>query len=161
MASGVIVFVVGVIIGLAVAAAVGVAMMRARMVVPERSAHSFDETCVRVEKVVGETEGWSFPRPAFDMSVKLAEKGALPDNVRRIRQFSVCSPPVAKRVLGLNPKLSAIMPCVWSVYELADGSVWLSHMNVGLLSKVMGGAVGAAMQTVAAADVTFTARILK
>ena len=161
MTSGMILFVVGVIIGLAVAAAIGVSAMRAKMVVPERSAYSFDETCARVEKVVGETEGWSFPRPAFDMSVKLAEKDALPDNVRRIRQFSVCSPPVAKRVLGLNPKLSAIMPCAWSVYELADGSVWLSHMNVGVLSKVMGGAVGAAMQTVAAADVTFMAKILE
>ena len=27
-------------------------------------------------------------------------------------------------VLGASPKLSAIMPCSWSVYELADGSVW-------------------------------------
>lgn len=161
MTIGVIVFVVGLIVGLAVAADVGVAMMRRKMVVSERSAHSFEETCARVEAVIGGTEGWGLPRPSFDMSDKLAEKGALPENVRRIRQFSVCSPPIAKRVLGRNPKLSAIMPCAWSVYELADGSVWLSRMNVGLLSRVMGGEVGAAMQGVALAEGTFLAKVLR
>ena len=152
---------IGVLIGLVAAAAIGVSLMRSKMVVPERSAHSFDETCARVERVVEDTEGWSFPRPSFDMSVKLAEKGALPANVRRIRLYSVCSPPVAARVLGDTPKLSAIMPCAWSVYELADGSVWLSHMNTAMMSRVMGGVVGEAMGAVARADATFMAKILK
>ena len=152
---------IGVLIGLVAAAAVGVSLMRSKMVVPERSAHSFDETCARVERVVEDTEGWSFPRPSFDMSVKLAEKGALPANVRWIRLYSVCSPPVAARVLGDTPKLSAIMPCSWAVYELADGSVWLSHMNTAMMSRVMGGVVGEAMGAVARADATFMAKILK
>jgi uncharacterized protein (DUF302 family) len=161
MASGLIWLVVGVIIGLVAAAAIGVSMMRSKMVVPERSAHAFDETCARVERVVAEAEGWGFPRPAFDMSAKLAEKGALPDGIKRIRQYSVCYPPVAHRVLSANPKLSAIMPCTWSVYELADGSAWISHMNIAMMSKVMGGTVGAAMQIVADADHAFMATILK
>lgn len=151
----------GVIVGLAAAAAIVVSLMRSKMVVPERSAHSFEETCARVEKVVDETEGWSFPRPSFDMSAKLAEKGALPANVRRVRLYSVCSPPVAARVLGDTPKLSAIMPCSWSVYELADGSVWLSHMNIAMMSRLMGGVVGEAMGIVARADAAFMEKILR
>ena len=152
---------IGVIIGLIAAAAIGVSVMRSKMVVPERSAHSFDETCARVERVVEDAAGWSFPRPSFDMSVKLAEKDALPANIRRIRLYSVCSPPVAARVLGDTPKLSAIMPCSWSVYELADGSVWLSHMNTAMMSRVMGGVVGEAMGIVARADADFMSKILK
>jgi uncharacterized protein (DUF302 family) len=161
MTIGLLWILIGVIIGLAAAVAIGVSTMRSKMVLPERSAHSFDETCARVERVVGEAEGWGFPRPAFDMSAKLAEKGALPVNVARIRQYSVCLPTVATRVLGDNPKLSAIMPCTWSVYQLADGSVWISHMNIAMMSKVMGGTVGAAMQVVARADAAFMAKILK
>lgn len=161
MANGLIWLGVGLILGLVVAAVIGVVTMRSKMVVPERSAHSFDETCARVEKVIGESDGWSFPMPSFDMASKLAEKGALPGNVARVRLYFVCSPPIAKRVLGDTPKLSAIMPCSWSVYELADGSVWLAHMNISMMSRMMGGAVGDAMGAVAKADEEFMARILR
>lgn len=161
MANGLIWLGVGVVLGVVVAAAIGVSMMRAKMVVPERSAHGFDETCARVEEVVAASDGWSFPMPSFDMGSKLAEKGALPSNITRIRLYFICSPPIAKRVLGDTPKLSAIMPCSWSVYELADGSVWLSHMNIAMMSRVMGGVVGEAMGTVASADAEFMSKILK
>lgn len=160
MANGLIWLVVGVVIGLLLAVIVGVSMMRSKMVVPERSAHSFDETCARIERAVEEADGWSFPMASFDMAAKLAEKGAVPDNVRKIRLFFVCSPKIAKRVLGDTPKLSAIMPCSWSVYELSDGSVWLAHMNISMMSKMMGGVVGDAMGTVAQADEAFMTQIL-
>ena len=101
MANGVIWLIAGVVLGLIVAGLVGVSTMRAKMVVPERSAYSFEETCARVERVVEDTEGWSFPMASFDMAAKLAEKGALPSNVTKIRLYFVCSPPIAKRVLGL------------------------------------------------------------
>jgi uncharacterized protein (DUF302 family) len=159
MSAGVV-LVVGIVIGLILAVIVGISMMRSKMVVPERSSFSFDETCARVEREVEAAEGWSFPIDSFDMSAKLTEKGALPDNVKRIKLYFVCSPPIAKRVLGDTPKLSAIMPCSWSVYELADGSVWLSHMNIAMMSKMMGGVVGQAMSEVAAADERFMEKIL-
>ena len=66
----------------------------------------------------------NFPMESFDMSAKLEEKGGLPNNVKRIRLYFICNAKVAKVVLGAQPKLSAIMPCTWSVYELDDGSVW-------------------------------------
>jgi uncharacterized protein (DUF302 family) len=155
-----IVLVVGIVIGLILAAIVGVRMMRSKMVVPQRSNASFEETCARVKREVEAADGWSFPMDSFDMTAKLAEKGAVPDNVKRIKLYFVCSPPIAKRVLGDTPKLSAIMPCSWSVYELTDGSVWLSHMNIAMMSKMMGGVVGEAMSEVAAADARFMEKIL-
>ena len=152
--------VVGVVVGVGLAAAAGVSLMRSKMVVPERSARTFEETCAAIEKEVEAAEGWSFPRESFDMSAKLAEKQAMPDNVKRIRQYSVCSPKVAHRVLGAQPKLSAIMPCAWSVYELADGSVWVSKMNIAMMSKLMGGVVGESMGVVAEADERFMEKVL-
>ena len=153
--------IIGLIAGIVVAAAAMVATMRSKMVVPERSSKSFEATCEAIEQVVPKREGWSFPMESFDMSAKLATKGGLPDNVKKIRLYFMCNPKVARTVLGAEPKLSAIMPCSWSVYELADGSVWVSHMNIGLMSKMMGGVVGSSMAGVAEVDRGFLHQVLR
>jgi uncharacterized protein (DUF302 family) len=156
----VVAIIIGFALGLITAAVAGVATMRSSMVVPERSSKSFEETCAAIEKVVPGTEGWSFPMDSLDMSAKLAAKNALPENVRKIRLYFMCNPGVAKTVLGANPKLSAIMPCSWSVYELADGSVWVSHMNISMMARMMGGVVGASMGQVAETDERFLEAVL-
>ena len=145
--------------GLVTVAAMVMAM-RSKMVVPEKSSKTFEATCEAIEKVVPGTEGWSFPMESFDMSAKLAAKNGLPDNIKQIRLYFMCNPKVAKIVLGAEPKLSAIMPCSWSVYELADGSVWVSHMNIGMMSKMMGGVVGTSMGEVAETDDRFLEQVL-
>ncbi len=152
--------IVGFIIGVVVTAVVVVLVMRSSMVVPERSSKTFEATCEAIEKVVPGNDGWSFPMESLDMSAKLAAKNAMPDNVKRIRLYFMCKPPVAKAVLAANPKLSAIMPCSWSVYELADGSVWVSHMNIGMMARMMGGVVGRSMGGVAADDARFLEAVL-
>jgi uncharacterized protein (DUF302 family) len=152
--------IVGFALGLVTTGISVVLVMRSSMVVPERSSTSFDETCAAIEEVVPGSNGWSFPMESFDMSAKLAAKDALPDNVKRIRLYFMCKPTVAKTVLGADPKLSAIMPCSWSVYELSDGSVWVSHMNIGMMAKMMGGVVGSSMAGVAKDDERFLEAIL-
>jgi uncharacterized protein (DUF302 family) len=156
-----IALVTGIFFGIVVTVVAVVLVMRSSMVVPERSSKSFEATCRAIEEVVPGTEGWSFPMESFDMSAKLAAKDALPDNLRRIRLYFMCNPEVAKTVLGVNPKLSAIMPCSWSVYELEDGSVWVSHMNIGMMAKMMGGVVGRAMGGVAETDERFLEQVLR
>jgi uncharacterized protein (DUF302 family) len=155
-----IALIVGIVIGLVVAVAGMVFVMRSQMVVPERSSKSFEATCEAIEQVVPSAEGWSFPMESFDMSAKLAAKDAMPDSVTRIRLYFMCNPKIAKTVLGAQPKLSAIMPCSWSVYELDDGSVWVSHMNIGLMARMMGGVVGESMGTVADVDRRFLESVL-
>jgi uncharacterized protein (DUF302 family) len=152
--------IIGLVAGIFVTAAIMVVTMRSQMVVPEKSSKSFEASCEAIEKVVPAAEGWSFPMESFDMSAKLAAKGGLPDNIKRIRLYFMCNPKVAKVVLGAQPKLSAIMPCTWSVYELADGSVWVSHMNIGMMSRMMGGVVGKSMAGVAEADRGFLHKVL-
>ena len=152
--------IIGFALGLITAVVAGVATMRSSMIVPELSSKSFDATCAAIEEVVPGTEGWSFPMESLDMSAKLAAKNSLPENVMKIRLYFMCNPAVAKTVLGANPKLSAIMPCSWSVYELADGSVWVSHMNIGMMAKMMGGVVGESMGGVAKDDERFLEQVL-
>jgi len=156
-----IALITGIVVGIFVTVVVVLMAMRSKMVVPERSAKSFEETCEAIEHVVPGAEGWSFPMESFDMSAKLAAKGGLPDNVERIRLYFMCNPKVAKVVLGADPKLSAIMPCSWSVYELTDGSVWVSHMNIGLMSKMLGGVIGRSMGEVAEVDERFLEQVLR
>ena len=80
--------------------------------------------------------------------------------MRRIRLFFICKPGVANRILSDTPKIAAIMPCSWAVYELEVGSVWLSKMNIEMMSKLFAGDVAAGMGEVAAADERFMAEIL-
>ena len=155
-----IALIIGIVAGILITIVAVVITMRSQMVVPERSSKSFEATCEAIEDVVPGTEGWSFPMESFDMSAKLAAKGGLPDNMKRIRLYFMCNPKVAKVVLGDGPKLSAIMPCSWSVYELTDGSVWVSHMNISMMAKMMGGIVGRSMGEVAEVDEHFLEQVL-
>ncbi len=152
--------VVGVVLGAAVAAAIGVGLMRTKMVVAGRSGASFEETCERIERVVPAGDGWSFPMPSLDMHAKLAAKGQAPEGIRRIRLFFVCKPALAKRVLSDSPQMAAIMPCSWAVYELEDGGVWLAKMNIPMMARMFSGEVAAAMGEVAAAEERFLAEVL-
>ena len=152
--------ILGVIVGVVITVLTVVGLMRSKMIVSHRSARSFEETCAAVEQVVPAGEGWSFPMPSFDMYAKLAEKGQAPNGMRRIQLYFVCKPGVANRVLSDTPKISAIMPCSWAVYELEDDSVWLSKMNIAMMSKLFAGDVAAGMGEVAAADERFMPQIL-
>ena len=152
--------IVGLIAGVVITALAVVGFMRSKMIVPHRSARTFEETCAAIERVVPAGDGWSFPLPSFDMHAKLAEKGQAPAGMRRNRLFFVCKPGVANRVLSDTPKIAAMMPCSWAVYELEDGSVWLATMNIGMMSKMFAGEVAAGMGEVAAADEKFLPEIL-
>ena len=152
--------IVGVVVGVVITALAVVGFMRSKMIVPHRSARNFEETCAAIERVVPAGDGWSFPLPSFDMHAKLAEKGQAPAGMRRNRLFFVCKPGVANRVLSDTPKIAAMMPCSWAVYELEDGSVWLATMNIGMMSKMFAGEVAAGMGEVAAADEKFLPEIL-
>ena len=151
---------VGILVGAAAVAVAVVATMRRRMVVPQRSGRSFEDTCAAVEATVPGNRGFGFPIAPFDMLESLREKGVRPDGMRRARLYFVCNPKLAGRVLSDQPRMAGIMPCSWAVYELEDGSVWLSKMNIGMMARMFPGEVGAAMREVAAADEDFVGTVL-
>jgi uncharacterized protein (DUF302 family) len=156
----VIVLLVGVVIGAVGVAAVVVVLMRERMIVPQRSARSFEDTCAAIEATVPGNRGFGFPIAPFDMLASLREKGVEPAGIRRAQLYFVCNAKLAGRVLSDQPRMAGIMPCSWAVYELDDGSVWLSKMNIGMMSRLFTGEVGTAMGEVAAADEAFMGEVL-
>ncbi len=153
--------ILGLVLGLALAAGAGVGMIRTRMIAPRRSRRSFDDTCAAIERVIpADPEGWSLPLPAWDAYAVLEKKGVAPANLARLRFFFVCNPRHASDMLRLDPTLSGMMPCTWAVYETQDGTVWLAKLNVGLMGRLFPPAIAAIMGKVAAADERFLAEVL-
>jgi uncharacterized protein (DUF302 family) len=66
----------------------------------------------------------------------------LPVNV-----FSICKPDVAVKILSSDQDrhISSMMPCRISVYQKTNGKTYVSRMNAGFLSKLLGGKAKAIM----------------
>jgi len=156
----VVVLIVGIVVGVALTLGLGVAIMRSRMVASHCGARTFEDTCSTVEKVVEDAKGWSLPLGSWDANAVLEKKGLVPDNLTRLKFYFLCNAGHASRLLGAVPSLSGMLPCSWAVYELADGTVHVSGMNVGLMSRIFSGVPGQVMQEVARADEAFLAEVL-
>lgn len=136
-----------IIIGITSAVFIMVSLMKNRMIVTYESPHSFEDTQARFEALVPEykEQGWGMPIDMVNMKAKLEEKGHPPANIRNMVTYFLCNPALAKQVLEDTPRMSAIMPCSWSIYEMTDGRVIIAKMNVGLMSRIFGGVVKDAM----------------
>lgn len=152
--------IVGAVMGAALALSAVVSAMRTRMIVTRTSRRTFEDTCAAAERVVAEAEGWGMPIEGRDMHAVLTRHGLAPENLKRFSVYFVCNPSLAARMLTLNPAMAGMMPCTWAVCEHADGRVTLSKMNVGLMSRVFGGAIGGIMKKVSDADEVFLADVL-
>jgi len=150
----------GFIIGIAAVIAVAVIVIRTRMVVAHRCARNFTETCATIEKTVPTVEGWGFPIKTWNFYETFAQKNLVPEGFVNLKVFFVCNANLASRMLSENPAFVGMMPCSWAVYEMTDGSVWLSKLNIDLMSKVFSGVTGQMMRKVAHADNHFLAKVL-
>ena len=65
--------------------------------------------------------------------------------------MSLCQADHAYNILknDIDKKVTAIMPCRIGVYEDKDGKVFVSGMNMGLMSKMFGGNIAKVMSGVA------------
>ncbi len=52
------------------------------------------------------------------------------------------------------------MPCRISIYETYAGEVYISRMNIGLMSKLFGGKIEEVMAKVAAEEASIVERII-
>ena len=154
------VLLIGFVLGLFVAVLATVLAMRRLMVVPHRSHRSFEETCAAIEEVVPRHEGWGFPIEAWNFYETFLKKNLVPRGIRKLKVFFVCNAGLASKVISDTPSMAGIMPCSWAVYEMDDGSVWLSKMNIALMSKMFGGVIREAMTEVARMDEVFLRQVL-
>jgi len=141
------------LVGLAAGAAAGVAFfvysLRSKMIVATELPLKFEDAERRiVEKVPDVVPGWGMPIPELDFVAALAKRGHKAEGIRRAKIFFLCNPSYASRVVGAEARMIGMMPCHWALYETDAGRVFLSKLNIPMMSKMLGGPVGAAMQTV-------------
>jgi uncharacterized protein (DUF302 family) len=115
----------------------------------DKSSLDFDTTVKKVEESAM-AMGWKIPA-IHDLQATLKKFGK---DVRAVKVFEICHPDHAYKILSSSEEriVSNMMPCRIAVYEKADGSVWISRMNSGVVAKPLTRLVRETM-TDAAADV--------
>lgn len=156
----IVTLIIGIVVGMALTTSLVVSVMRTRMVTAHRSRRTFEETCAAIEKVVTGAKGWGFPIETWNFYETFAGKNLVPRGFVKLKVYFVCNAGLASRMLSDTPSFVGMMPCSWAVYELEDGSVHLSKMNVGLMSRMFSGVPGQAMTEVGKADEVFLAEVL-
>ena len=124
------------------------AMPGMMLTVHESRYDNVERTAEELKKAI-QANGWECPA-IRNMNQSMAKQGVSFD--QPIRIVELCKADYAKRVLTDNPEVSTMMPCAWGVYKGADGKVYISGMNLGLMGKMFGGTVGEVMGGQVSAD---------
>jgi uncharacterized protein (DUF302 family) len=139
----------GLIVGLVLAGLTVWIMMPGMMLSIHRSKYaSVEETCSALKHSIEDT-GWNCPA-IRDMNASMAKEGV--DFSGTVRLVELCKANYARSVLETNPEVSTLMPCAFGVYEGADGHVYISGMNMGLMGKMFGGRIAEIMGNKVATD---------
>ncbi len=137
----------GLVAGAVIMGLVAWNMMPGMMLTVHESQFGFDET-VEFVTASATKHGWQVPK-IYDLQASLVKAGH--DDMTRVKVLSLCQPDHAYGVLhhDENKKITAIMPCRVGVYEDASGKVYISEMNMGLMSRMFGGSIAEVMGKVA------------
>ncbi len=124
-------------------------LMPGMMLVTHESKLPFDETVDTFIRHAQE-QGWQVPK-VYELQNSLAKAG---HQISPVKVISICQPDYAFQVLEKdeNKRISAIMPCRIGVYQTSEGKVYISEMNIPLMSKMFGPVVAKAMASVAAEE---------
>ena len=126
--------IIGLLSGLIVALLVIFYSSPSLMLKENKSKHDFETTLAEIEKSV-ESMGWKIPH-VNDLQATMHKFGK---EVRQVKVYEICQPDHAFKILSQDDEriVSSLMPCRVAIYEKSDGSVYISRMNAGLLSKPM------------------------
>jgi len=132
-------FIGGLILGIVITGFAVTFSMPKMMLNIHKSNLSFEETVSSIEKSAVE-RGWKVPK-IYDLQKSLLDAGQ--DDIGRMKIISICQPEHAYNVLSHDgrKKVSAMMPCRIGVYETKSGDIYISGMNIGLMSKMFGGEI--------------------
>ncbi len=136
----------GLVIGILLTVAIGWKAMPNMMLNEYVSPYTVVETVDKIKANIKQA-GWSL------VSVKPVHE-AISTGVGVTRNpvyvIKLCQPEYAKRILAADSSLvvSAMMPCVISVYEKEDGKTYIGTRNVAVLGKIFGGDIAKVMAEV-------------
>jgi uncharacterized protein (DUF302 family) len=100
------------------------------------SKYDFDRT-VDIFTESTKNRDWKMPYQ-YDLQQIMANNGF---EVEPVKVFSICKPDIAVRLLNNDHDrhIAAIMPCRIAIYKDTNGKTYISRMNAGLISKLLGG----------------------
>ncbi len=140
-------FIIGLILGFLICGIIVWKSMPNMMLNVDQSKFGFDETFNLIEDSIINHD-WDIQR-IYDIQECMQFYGH--EDMRKVSIFSICKPDNVAKILkdDKNKKVTAIMPCRIGVYEDSQGIVYVSRLNIALLSKMFGGVIEEVMQGVA------------
>ncbi|MCK5673905.1 MAG: DUF302 domain-containing protein [Spirochaetales bacterium] len=141
--------VAGLVAGILLTGIIAFVAMPSIMMLEDVSPYDFEKTVEVFEQSVSDL-GWKVPT-VHDLQATMAKYDM---DVKKVKVFEICHPDHAGAILKLSDEriVSSLMPCRVSFYEKADGKVYISRMNSGLMAKTFGGVIAEVM-AIASADV--------
>ena len=147
MKKWIIVLIIGMLAGFLICGVVVWKTMPQMMLTVKKSNYDFEETFSRIENSILNHD-WDIQR-IYDMQECMETYGY--EDIKNISIFSICKPENVADILAddKNKKVTAIMPCRMGIYETSNGDVYVSRMNIALMSKMFGGVIEDVMSGVA------------
>ena len=147
MKKWIIALIIGMLAGFLICGVVVWKTMPQMMLTVKKSNYDFEETFSRIENSILDHD-WDIQR-IYDMQECMESYGH--ENIKNISIFSICKPENVADILAddKNKKVTAIMPCRMGIYETSNGDVYVSRMNIALMSKMFGGVIEDVMSGVA------------
>jgi uncharacterized protein (DUF302 family) len=115
-----------------------------------KSNLDYSETVRMIEKKAVEN-GWAVAK-IYNMEKRMKKAGF--EDAARVKIIELCHVQHSNDILSVEDDMyiAAIMPCRVAVYEKKNGDVFISKMNIGLMSKFFGDNVEEVMGQVAEED---------
>lgn len=128
------IFLVGFLWGAALIFIGGVLYLRHALIEERVSDQNFDQITMRIPGIAGQFSNWTVQ----DAGCTLPMSG----DGSRMRAYRLCNSAYAAEMISgeSDRRISAVLPCTFSVYEKKDGKTYLSRLNVSLLGRLLGGA---------------------
>ncbi len=150
---------IGFVLGVVTAVAGALYFMPKKMLTVHKSRLGFEETVTAVQ-AEAEKRGWNVPK-VYDIQTTLAK--ADHTDMNRIKIVSICQPHHAYKILKPddNKFVAGMMPCRVGVFETESGEVFVSEMNLRLMSKLFSPSIRDVMGVVAAEEQEILATIVE
>ena len=151
-------WVMGLLVGVSVLLVSGYFGARSLMVVETESPHDFQKT-IELINLEAKRLDWKVPK-VYRLCDSLRKDGY---DVQPVAVVELCKPEYAATLLSDDATrlVSSFMPCRISVYERGDGSVVVSRMNTGLVSRLFRGRVAEVMAIATKETQTLIDRVLE
>ncbi|MEN8172463.1 MAG: DUF302 domain-containing protein [Chloroflexota bacterium] len=149
--------IVGFVLGMIFLGVVGFLAAPGLMILEDVSPLNYEDTISTILESAADS-GWKVPK-TYQLDAAVVEGGY---DVLPVSVMELCKPDHAGKVLNEDEGriVSSLMPCRIAVYEISDGSVIISRMNSGLVSKVFGGTVAEVMAQASAENELILSAVL-